>query len=72
MTNSYNELKFIPSLRALIGSEQKENRTVFLIVQDDQVETVRNIADEITGGLDNPNTGIMFTVPVEYTAGISF
>lgn len=68
--NSYNELKFIPSLRNLIGSEQKENKTVFLVAEDDQIEQIRAIADHVTGGLDNPNTGILFTVPVDFTAGL--
>jgi hypothetical protein len=31
---------------------------------------VSKIVNKVTGGLDKPNTGIIFTVPVKYMEGI--
>ena len=62
----YNELRFMGSLRMLLDPEHKESKTVLLVIEKEKVQLVSKIVNEITGGLDKPDTGISFTLPVNY------
>ena len=67
---NHDELKFIASLRLLLDPSHQENKTVFVVLEEEQVAVVSDIVNEITGGLENPDTGILFTVPVQHIEGI--
>ena len=58
------------SLRKFINPDHEQNKTVLVILRDEQVEAARAIVNKVTGGLDKPGTGIIFTVPVSFVAGI--
>ena len=40
------------------------------MVKDEIVQDVRDAVEEVTGGLDNPDTGILFSVPTLFVDGI--
>jgi hypothetical protein len=41
------------------------------VVRDEQtIKDVRSLIDPLVGGLDNPGTGIMFTVPIDWVSGL--
>lgn len=65
-----SDLSFMVSLRMLLDPGHKESKTIFMVVEEDKVSTVSSIVNEVTGGLENPDTGIIFTIPVSYTEGI--
>lgn len=65
----YNELRFMGSLRQLLDPAHKESNTVLVVIEKEQIPLVSKIVNEATGGLDNPDTGVMFTVPVGYAEG---
>lgn len=58
------------SLRKFINPDHEQNKTVLVILRDEQVEAARAIVNKVTGGLDKPSTGIIFTVPVSFVEGI--
>ena len=58
------------SLRSLLRLDEEYNRTIFAVVSEEQVKKASKIVNEVTGGLDKPNTGILFTLPVTYTEGL--
>ncbi len=58
------------SLRSFLKLDEEYNRTIFTVIDDEQVETASKIANEITGGLEKPNTGILFTLPINHIEGI--
>ena len=68
--SEFNDLKFMASLRMLLDPDHQESKTVFTVLPDDQVKIASKIINEVTGGLDKPDTGILFTVPVNYVEGI--
>lgn len=68
---AHDELRFLGSLRMLMNPAHKENKTIFLVLDGEQVRTVSRIVNEVTGGLDRPDTGILFTLPVCYVEGLS-
>ena len=58
------------SLRKFINPDHEQNKTVLVILRDEQVEAARAIVNNVTGGLDKRGTGIIFTVPVSFVEGI--
>lgn len=58
-------------LRSMARDSRAENRTVLAVMHDDQVETMRRLVNEVTGGISVPGAGIMFAVPVSFVEGLA-
>jgi len=65
-TESY----ILGSLRLFLEEPRPESKTIFFIVKDEQVEIVRKTVDEAIGGINNPNTGILFGFPISFADGL--
>lgn len=50
--------------------DQHHSKTVFTVIRDEIVERAADSVDEIMGGLDNPNSGFLFCVPVSLCRGL--
>lgn len=71
MTLSKLDSSFLSaSLRAIFSSGNEDNRTILSVIRDDQLDVVRKVIYTTVGNLSEPNTGILFTVPVDYVEGI--
>ena len=46
------------------------SKIIFMIAEESQIRTISQIVNKVTGGLQNPNTGIMFCTPVLYIEGL--
>ena len=68
---AHDELRFIGSLRMLMNANYKENRTILMAVPDEKVDTVVELVNKATGGLDQPDSGILFTLPIDRVEGIT-
>ena len=66
----HDELRFLGSLRLLMNPAHKENKTIFMVLPEEKIPLVSKIVNEVTGGLTNPDTGILFTVPVDHVEGV--
>lgn len=66
-----NDYRIIGSLRSLFTPEHSENKTLLMVANDDEVEMISRVVNEATGGLDKPDTGILFTVPIDHLEGMS-
>lgn len=53
--------RFIGSLRFLLNPEREENKTVLVVLRDDQVLLARAAVHAVLGDLSKPDSGIMFT-----------
>lgn len=58
------------SWRSFLDPKRKENKTVYMVLEDDKVLKVVDIIESVIGPLNKPNTGIVFTVPVDFVKGI--
>ncbi|NLW11746.1 MAG: hypothetical protein GX028_07000, partial [Clostridiaceae bacterium] len=47
----------------------ESNRTIFMAVNDELVEEVRKTINEAVGGLDKPDTGVLFGMPISFFDG---
>lgn len=64
------DLKFIASLRMILDPDRETSKTIFLVADEKEITLISKIVNEVTGGLDQPDTGIMFCTPVTYMEGL--
>lgn len=67
----HDELRFRASLRLLLNPAHKENKTIFMVLPEEKIDEVLTIVNKATGGLDQPDTGIFFTVPIDRVEGMA-
>lgn len=62
--------QIISTLRPLFTPANTENKTIFMILDEDKVETARSVIHDVVGDLSQPETGILFALPTLFTDGI--
>ena len=61
----------MPSLRAILDSDEVHQRTLFTVVPDEfDLETLIARTEEQIGSFDEPDSGILFVVPVTRVLGL--
>ena len=68
--HSEDEMPLFYGLRAIMEPEHRSSKTIFMVLEDEQVEIARRTVDDVTGGLEHPDSGIMFAVPVTFVEGL--
>lgn len=59
-------------LRHLFDSDRPQNKTIFSVIDDSvDVEEVVALFEDVCGSLDEPGTGILFTVPIAHVYGLA-
>ena len=59
-------------LQALLASVRPENTTVFSVIEtQEKLEAAVALAQRVSGDLDAPGTGIVFTVPLGRVVGLA-
>lgn len=71
LANSHEDDLTFASLRAFFVGNREDNRTIFMVLEDDRVELAKNIIKRVIGDLSKPDTGIVFGVPVSFVDGIA-
>lgn len=66
-----NENFILDSLRIFLENPREESKTLFFVVDDANVEKVKQAIDGALGGISNPNTGIMFGLPLSFVEGLN-
>ncbi|MDO4562366.1 MAG: hypothetical protein Q4C12_00885 [Clostridia bacterium] len=64
------ELRIIASLRVLLDPERQKSKTIFAVIENEQLPLVSSIVNAVTGGLDKPDTGILFATDISYAEGL--
>lgn len=57
------------SLRGIFAGSDEDNRTIISVIRDDQLDIARKVIYASVGDLTKPNTGIMFTIPLDHVEG---
>ncbi|MFI3166945.1 MAG: hypothetical protein R3Y32_02385 [Bacillota bacterium] len=67
----HGEDLFLKPLRLNHTPERQESRTILMLTKDEEmIQNAHDILDDVVGGIDNPETAIMFTCPIDYIAGL--
>lgn len=59
------------SLRRYLNPEHKHTKMLMLVLPSEQILIARDIINDAVGGLENPDTGILFTLPVMHVEGLA-
>ncbi|MBI2845073.1 MAG: P-II family nitrogen regulator [Chloroflexi bacterium] len=66
-----DDVPLFPSLRQLFAKGELHHLTFLLVVKDEgERERVVAVIRSTVGDLDQPNTGILFVIPLTYTWGL--
>ena len=67
-----HDIPIFAGLQTLISRARPQNQTIFSVIDDDEkVEGAIALLQEICGDMDNPATGIVFTIPVTRVTGLA-
>ncbi len=64
-----DDMEFIGSLKTLFDNPRKESNVVLIALPDEQVKVVYKVIDSVCGDLSEPNTGVVFTLPIDEIKG---
>ncbi len=67
-----DELRFIGSLKQILNPERERNTTILIVLTEEQVLLAKAAVRKVLGNLNNPDTGILFTMPIDSIEGGSF
>lgn len=70
LSNYDEELPAIGSIRTWLYPEREKNKTIFTVLQDDQVGKAVDAVEKVVGDINEKDTGIIFTVPIDFTKGM--
>ena len=61
----------LDSLRIFLEDPRESSRTLFFILKKEDVAKARQVIDETLGGINNPETGIMFGIYLAFVDGLN-
>lgn len=70
LANSEEEVPLFRTLSKMLNPDREESRTVLMVLEDGQVAAARKIIDDVTGGIKKPDTGILFSLPINFVEGM--
>ena len=66
-----DDMPLMPSLSRLLQSREERHRTLFTVVEtEEMVERVIAATEEIIGNMEEPNNGVVFVLPVSQVKGL--
>ena len=66
-----DDVPLMPTIRSFLQGREEPHQTIFSIVDNEvMVERLIAVTEAITGKLSQPNTGILFAIPVSHVAGL--
>ncbi|NMA33719.1 MAG: hypothetical protein GX940_04105, partial [Clostridiaceae bacterium] len=72
LAKSSEDFPIFGTLRMLINPDRKEIKTLFMVLTDEKVEKAKKIIRDIVGDLSEPDSAVVFTLPVLSTEGVEF
>lgn len=67
---SGDDLPMFGAFCQLFDPARRTSKTLMMVLEDSEVEPVREVVNNVLGGLDKPDTGILFTVPALTVEGM--
>ena len=62
---------FFGAIRSVLSdSERMRSHTLFMVLEKGMIETAISAIEEVVGSFDNENTGIAFSMPLDFVKGI--
>ena len=69
LASNEDESYIIASLREMFAGTRVDSRTLFMVLSEKKMPIARSVIRNVVGDLSKPNTGIMFSLPVDFVEG---
>ena len=66
----YHDGAFLGTLRKYFHPERQENKTILIALKEEQIKTVLTVIKDVIGDLARPDTGVLFTMPIDFEEGM--
>lgn len=66
-----HDIPIFAGLQTLIDRSRPENRTIFTVISADLIDPIISLLQESCGDLEDPATGIVFTLPLDRVVGLA-
>jgi nitrogen regulatory protein P-II 1 len=66
-----HDIPVFAGLQTLLQGSRPQNRTIFSVVDDDQVDPAMEVLQRVCGTMDSPATGIAVTLPLGRVVGLA-
>lgn len=67
--SDYDNEDLISVLKQLFIIPRDSNKTLLFCLKESQLAAFKRVANEVTGGLEKPNTGVLMVLPLEEVYG---
>jgi nitrogen regulatory protein PII len=65
------EVPLFAGFKEFMKGNKPYNKTIISVIRNEAIITkLKSLVDQVVGGLDNPGTGIMFTLPIDWASGL--
>lgn len=65
-----DEFEFLSSVRMFLTRSRQKNYTIMTLIPEEQIPAAIKTIESVVGNLENENTGVVFTLPVDYIRGL--
>ncbi|MCI6038399.1 MAG: hypothetical protein MR748_10605 [Clostridiales bacterium] len=67
---SGDDLPMFGALRQLFDPARESSKTLMMVLSEEEIQKAKLVVRQVVGGLDHPDTGIMFAVPALFVEGL--
>lgn len=68
--HSHEDAHPISSFRAFLQCHREENKTIFVVLNnDEELQKAKDVIHRVVGDLNRPHGGVFFTIPALYVEG---
>ena len=65
----HDTIPIFGSIKMLINEGYSYSKTLFVVLQEGQVELAINSLKQVVGDISQPDVGILFTIPISHVEG---
>ena len=65
-----SDIPIFGGLRSLMTGSRPYNKTILTVVDAEKVEPISKVFEQVCGCLDEPGTGLIFALQIDYVKGL--
>jgi len=65
-----HDIPIFGGLRSLMTGARPYNKTILTVVREDMVESICLAFEHVCGSINEPGTGVVFSLPVDFARGL--
>lgn len=71
LADEHADIPLFGSLKMMLNENRPFNKTIFMVLEDARVSIAMDCVRRVIGDINEENTGIMFTLPINLVEGLT-